>query len=63
MSTRRIVGWIVALGLAALLYIVSIIVTGLHNRNGAWLLLVVVFVFAAIDMAVSSASPAQSDEE
>lgn len=53
MSERRAVGWVVALGVVALVYVVSVAVTGEWRQNGAWFLLVVAFVgFGADNLRV-----------
>lgn len=52
MNGRRAFGWSAALGVAGLIYIVSVIVTGEHTQNGAWLVMVVVFIAAGVDAVV-----------
>lgn len=52
MSNRRAFAWVAAIAFAGVVYIVSVIVTGKPTHNGAWLLMVIVFVSAGVDMVV-----------
>ena len=59
MSALRIVGWIVALAAGAIIYTISIFVTGEHSQNGAWVLLVLTFTAAGADLAAAAIWPKQ----
>lgn len=54
MTNARIVCWILGLVAAAVLYVVSVIVTGQHTQNGPWALLMLVLIGAGVDLGLSA---------
>lgn len=63
MSARRAVAWLALMGVLALVYVLSVAVSGEWRQNGAWFLLVVAFVgFGADNLRVVIAARGDSGE-
>lgn len=63
MSERRAIGWVVALGVVALVYVVSVAVTGDFTANGPWVLLVIVALGFAGDAVLIAIAAGGEDNE